>query len=184
MKILYTTISSPVGPIAVAWKDDAVVSLNMEEAKQRQGWDTDYEAGGPHARMRKRAARRFGDVELEPADANAAPTRALERYFGGDLGALDEIPVDPGGTEFQAAVWAGLRRIPAGRTMTYGELAASVGRPGAARAAGGAVGSNPIAIIIPCHRIIGSNRRLTGFGGGLRRKRWLLQHERAAFRDR
>jgi methylated-DNA-[protein]-cysteine S-methyltransferase len=182
MKISYTEVSSPVGPVALAWKGAAVVALDMEEAQDRRGWKTRYVAGGPMRRMRSRLEKRFGPVEFVRLGGDAPPAQALRQYFGGDLRALDRLRVDPGGTPFQAKIWAGLRRIPAGRTMTYGELAAAAGRPGAARAAGGAVGKNPVAIIIPCHRIVGSDRRLTGFGGGLVRKRWLLEHEGAAFR--
>ena len=105
---------------------------------------------------------------------------ALARYFDGETSAIDALDVDPGGTEFQAAVWRALREIPAGETRTYGELAGAVGHSGSARAAGGAVGSNPIAIVIPCHRVVGADGRLTGFGGGVRRKRWLLTHEGAS----
>ena len=104
---------------------------------------------------------------------------ALRRYFDGDVDAIDALDVDPGGTDFQAAIWAELRRIPVGETTTYSDLAARVGHEGAARAAGGAVGANPIPVVIPCHRIVGADGRLTGFGGGLTRKRWLLEHEGA-----
>jgi len=87
--------------------------------------------------------------------------------------------VDPGGTEFQRTVWSALRTIPVGATRTYGQLAASIGRPTAPRAVGLANGRNPVAIVIPCHRVIGSNAALTGYGGGLPRKQWLLRHEGA-----
>jgi O-6-methylguanine DNA methyltransferase len=181
MKIRYTTMTSPVGPIALAWIGETVVAVNMDEAVQRTEWGSAYSEDGPLARMEAYLARRFGAVELV-RDDDAPPALAMRRYFEGDPDALDRVPVDPGGTEFQASIWEGLRRIPAGGTTTYGELAASVGRPGAARAAGGAVGGNPIPLIIPCHRVVGSDERLTGFGGGLDRKRWLLEHEGAAFR--
>jgi methylated-DNA-[protein]-cysteine S-methyltransferase len=184
MKIRYTTFSSPVGPIAVAWNGNTVVCLHMEEARSRTTWKTRYRSGAPVARLKEELEKRFSDVELERSGVDARPVRALMKYFAGDRDALDSIAVDPGGTPFQAKVWSRLRKIPAGRTMTYGELAKSSGIPGAARAAGRAVGSNPIPVIIPCHRIVGSDRRLTGFGGGLERKRWLLDHEGAEFRTR
>ena len=104
---------------------------------------------------------------------------ALEAYFAGDLTALDGLEVETAGTPFQRTVWAALRRIPAGRTLSYGALAAEIGKPKAVRAVGLANGSNPIGVVVPCHRVIGANGALTGYGGGLPRKRWLLEHEGA-----
>ena len=103
---------------------------------------------------------------------------ALARFFAGDVEAIAPLAVRTNGTDFQRRVWAALRRIPAGRTTTYGELAATIGAPAASRAVGLANGANPIAIVVPCHRVIGANGTLTGYGGGLARKRWLLDHER------
>jgi methylated-DNA-[protein]-cysteine S-methyltransferase len=103
----------------------------------------------------------------------------VRAYLDGELHALDDIAVDPGGTEFQQTVWSALRRIPVGETRTYGQVAASIGRPTASRAVGHANGSNPVAIVIPCHRVIGSHAALTGYAGGLPRKQWLLRHEGA-----
>jgi methylated-DNA-[protein]-cysteine S-methyltransferase len=183
MKIRYATLDTPVGPVAVAWKSDTIVAIHMEETKDRMGWGNRYRAVSPEKRMRAELSARFGDVELERADANRGPAKKLARYFAGAVRAIDDLPVDPGGTPFQTKVWRRLRGIPAGETMTYGELAVSVGHPDGARAAGGAVGSNPIPIVIPCHRVIAANRTLNGFGGGLQRKRWLLRHEGATFRD-
>ena len=140
MKIRYTTMSTPVGPIAVAWTGNTVLSLDMDEATNRTGWDSGYRGGGPLERLKRRLRDRLGDVSFERAD-DGAPAKALVKYFAGDARALDRLDADPGGTPFQASVWDGLRRIPAGHTMTYGELAESVGKPRAARAAGGAVGS-------------------------------------------
>lgn len=122
---------------------------------------------------------RFGDVEFKRAKDTAGTLSALRAYFKGDLGALDGIPVDTGGTQFQRAVWRALRRIPLGRTASYGEIARKIGRPKAVRAVGMANGANPVAIVIPCHRVIGGDGTLTGYGGGLDRKRWLLRHEGA-----
>ncbi len=101
----------------------------------------------------------------------------LEQYFGSPIAPAIDIPLDLRGHEFERRVWSALLQVPCGSTMTYGQIAAGLGRPLAARAAGAAVGSNPIGIIVPCHRIIGSTGSLTGYGGGLERKRWLLQHE-------
>ena len=100
----------------------------------------------------------------------------LNEYFSGKRREF-ELPLDLHGTEFQVAAWKSLARIPFGHTSSYGEQAASIGRPTAVRAIGGANGRNPVAVILPCHRVIGANGSLTGFGGGLEVKKWLLQHE-------
>ena len=107
------------------------------------------------------------------------PRSALEGYFAGDIAAIDAVDVEAGGTTFQRTVWAALRRIPAGQTTSYGALASAIDRPRAMRAVGLANGSNPIGIIVPCHRVIGASGALTGYGGGLARKQWLLEHEGA-----
>ena len=109
----------------------------------------------------------------------SAARKALELYFGGDIAAIDNVDVEAGGTAFQRTVWAALRRIPAGQTTSYGALASTIERPRAMRAVGLANGSNPIGIIVPCHRVIGASGALTGYGGGLARKQWLLEHEGA-----
>jgi methylated-DNA-[protein]-cysteine S-methyltransferase len=101
----------------------------------------------------------------------------LRAYLRGDWHSLDEIPVNPGGTAFQQQVWLALRTIPAGESRSYGQLAAQLGKPGAARAVGLANSLNPVAIVLPCHRVIGASGQLTGYAGGLGRKRWLLEHE-------
>ncbi len=112
--------------------------------------------------------------------ARPSPARAaLLAYFDGDFDAIADMPTATNGTEFQRQVWDALRRIPAGQTVSYGGLATAIGRPAAIRAVGLANGSNPIAIVVPCHRVIGADASLTGYGGGLERKRWLLTHERA-----
>ena len=105
---------------------------------------------------------------------------ALTSYFEGEITAIDRVPVETNGTPFQRQVWAALREIPAGTTTSYGALAARIGNPNASRAVGLANGSNPIGIVVPCHRVIGASGKLTGYGGGLDRKRWLLEHERGA----
>jgi methylated-DNA-[protein]-cysteine S-methyltransferase len=106
-------------------------------------------------------------------------TTAFAAYFGGELDAIEGLPVVFGGTEFQRSVWRGLLEIPCGETRSYGDLARRIGRPKAVRAVGLANGSNPLGIVVPCHRVIGSNGTLTGYGGGIERKRWLLEHEGA-----
>jgi methylated-DNA-[protein]-cysteine S-methyltransferase len=106
-------------------------------------------------------------------------TTRLATYFAGDIHAIDEIPTATAGTTFQREVWGALRAIPAAETISYGKLAERIGRPRAVRAVGLANGSNPVGVVVPCHRVIGANGSLTGYGGGLHRKEWLLAHERA-----
>lgn len=106
-------------------------------------------------------------------------TRAMGLYFKGDVAVIDTLPVETAGTPFQRSVWQALRKIPRGTTISYAELARRIGSPRAVRAAGLANGQNPIGIVLPCHRVIGSNGTLTGYGGGLPRKKWLLEHEGA-----
>ena len=105
----------------------------------------------------------------------------LDAYFAGDLAALGRIPTSAVGSDFQRSVWAELKAIPHGETRSYGALARKLGKPDASRAVGLANGSNPIAVVVPCHRVIGADGSLTGFGGGLPRKKWLLEHEGAHF---
>jgi methylated-DNA-[protein]-cysteine S-methyltransferase len=113
------------------------------------------------------------------AGATRAIAAALAAYFAGDLQAIDSLEVDPRGTGFQRRVWDALRTIPAGTTWSYAELARAVGQPTATRAVGAANGRNPIALVVPCHRVIASDGTLGGYGGGLEMKRWLLRHERS-----
>ena len=130
-------------------------------------------------RMRRLLRRYYGanSVRLREVGRLSAARRSLQAYFEGDMDALTDLPVAANGTDFQRAVWDALRRIPVGHTISYGALAVRVGRPGAARAVGLANGANPVAVVVPCHRVIGANASLTGYGGGLDRKRWLLEHE-------
>ena len=121
------------------------------------------------------------NVIIEDRAAPAAIRCAISDYFLGDLTAIDTISVETGGTSFQRDVWAGLRTIRAGTTLSYGALAQQLGRPKSVRATGLANAANPIAIVIPCHRVIGSDGALTGYGGGINRKRWLLAHEGVTF---
>jgi methylated-DNA-[protein]-cysteine S-methyltransferase len=116
---------------------------------------------------------------LSDAESPTTARAAVEAYFAGDLAALDGLEVATAGTAFQRAVWAALRSIPVGKTVSYGQLAARIGKPRAVRAVGLANGSNPVGVVVPCHRVIGADGSLTGYGGGLARKRWLLEHEGA-----
>lgn len=121
------------------------------------------------------------DPESDTTSATAVldrTERQLGEYFAGDRQAFD-LPLGPRGTDFQRRVWSALEEIPFGATTSYGALAASLGAPGSARAVGLANGSNPLSIVVPCHRVIGADGSLTGYGGGLERKLWLLRHEGA-----
>ncbi len=125
----------------------------------------------------------YGSVVPQPGEAPASIKRLLRRYFDGDIGCLAVIERRTGGTAFQRAVWAGLMTIPAGETLSYRALATRLGCPRSVRAVGLANGANPISIVVPCHRVISADGSLTGYGGGIERKRWLLDHEGAAFHD-
>jgi methylated-DNA-[protein]-cysteine S-methyltransferase len=131
-------------------------------------------------RMRDLLRRHYGPnaVELRKVSRRSAAARALIAYFDGELDAINGLPTATNGTAFQRAVWSALRKIPVGRTVSYGILASQIGRSKAVRAVGLANGANPISIVVPCHRVIGADASLTGYGGGLDRKRWLLAHER------
>jgi methylated-DNA-[protein]-cysteine S-methyltransferase len=155
-------VDSPIGGVMAAVGDGRVSALCFADGWPRQQADLE---------------RRFGAIEWRPAADPAGVLTRLTAYFAGDLGALDPIAVDPGGTPFQQAVWQALRAIRPGETRSYGELARAIGQPHASRAVGAANGSNPVSLILPCHRVIGSDGRLVGYGGGLDRKRWLLRHE-------
>lgn len=139
---------------------------------------SDYEP-----RLKRLLRRHYGAPALSLGRAPAPIRAALDAYFAGDLAALDAIPCATGGTAFQRAVWAALRAIRPGETLSYGALAARIGAPKAVRAVGLANGANPIGVVVPCHRVIGADGSLTGYGGGLERKRWLLAHEGARVRD-
>lgn len=123
--------------------------------------------------------RHYGLVKLERRRANLQITQAIQNYFEGDLTALQTVTWQTGGSLFQKKVWEALASIEPGKTLAYGALAEKLGMPGAARAVGLANGANPISLFIPCHRVIGASGALTGYGGGVARKRWLLRHEGA-----
>ena len=168
---LLNRIETPVGPMLIA--------IDEQERLRVLDWESHME------RMERLMERYYGPraIRLEESAAPNAVSEKLEAYVAGDIAAIDDIPTETPGTGFQRRVWAALREIPAGQTWSYGQLAAHVGEPGAARAVGLANGSNPIGIVVPCHRVIGANGTLTGYGGGIERKRWLLRHEGAAFKD-
>ena len=129
------------------------------------------------ARLKELLRLQYGAVILQDARAPEATRAALSAYFKGDLAAVNTIKWRVAGTPFQRKVWTALVRIPPGTTMTYGALATELGMPKALRAVGHANGSNPLSVVVPCHRLIGANGTLVKYGGGLERKRWLLEHE-------
>jgi methylated-DNA-[protein]-cysteine S-methyltransferase len=160
--VVYTVFDSPLGPLTVFAGSGRLMGVEFGDNR------ADFE----HEWLRRRLA----GVIREHADPAGAVT-ALRAYFAGELHALDALTVDPMGTPFQLRVWTALRSVPAGRTASYRDIANAIGAPTATRAVGAANGANPIAIVVPCHRIIGAGGSLVGYGGGLQRKRWLLEHE-------
>ena len=136
---------------------------------------TDYEPA-----MRTWIGRRYPNAALVEGPGPGPLRAKFDAYFAGQTDAFDDIAWEGAGTAFQKKVWETLCTIPAGQTWSYAQLAETIGRPTAVRAVGLANGSNPVALVVPCHRVIGSNGSLTGYGGGLHRKRWLLEHERVA----
>lgn len=132
---------------------------------------------GDDPSLRAKLQRWYPKESISDGSDPGGAAEALARYFEGDLLALDRIRVEMNGTPFQKRVWDALRQIPAGKTASYADIAVLIGAPAAVRAVGTANGANPVAVVVPCHRIIGSNGSLTGYGGGLQRKEWLLRHE-------
>jgi methylated-DNA-[protein]-cysteine S-methyltransferase len=137
----------------------------------------DWEVYEPRMHRLLRLHYGASSVSLSGRRDASYPRRALDAYLAGELRAIDAISVETGGTAFQRSVWARLRDIPPGQTLSYSALAERIGRPKAVRAVGLANGANPVGVVVPCHRVIGRDRSLTGYGGGLDRKRWLLMHE-------
>lgn len=155
---------SPIGPIECLFDDATLVAL-------------DFEATSP--RTLSLLARNLGTLEIDEAPDRLALADTLDRYFAGELRALDALEVRRYGTKFQQKVWSALRKIPAGETTSYQALAAKLHVSKAQRAVGAANGANPISLVVPCHRVIGSDGSLIKYGGGIDRKRWLLKHEGA-----
>lgn len=165
MQLHIDRLDTPLGPLLIVADGTSLCAV---------------EFGDMEVRLLPLLRRRFGpEATLTEADNPLGARSRLAAYLKGDLQAIDDLPADGGGTLFQSRVWAALRKIPPGKTETYGGLAARLGMPRAARAVGAANGQNPINIIVPCHRVIGADGSLTGYGGGLWRKRWLLAHEGA-----
>jgi methylated-DNA-[protein]-cysteine S-methyltransferase len=167
LNFTYDTIQSPTGEMMIVTDSDG--------ALRALEW-TDLED-----RMTRLFGRQYKDqtIKLTQGEAPAKTRQALTDYFGGSLNALDDLVTVAGGTDFQRSVWTALRAIPVGQTRSYLDIAKAIGNPKAVRAIGLANGANPIGIVVPCHRVIGSNGSMTGYGGGISRKQWLLKHEGA-----
>ncbi len=164
-QLILERLSTPIGQALVA----------VDEAGVLRAFDfSDFES-----RMRTLLRRHYPALETEPGTIPSALRAAVDRYFSGDLDALEGLAWATNGTLFQRRVWAELCTIPRGETLSYKGLATRIGSPAAVRAVGLANGSNPVAIVVPCHRVIGADGGLTGYGGGLPRKAWLLAHEGA-----
>ncbi len=155
MMLFTTTLKSPVGSLRLFATEGALTGIYLEN----------------HKRAPELVASERDDLPVL-----LAARRQLEEYFAGERGAF-ELPLEPVGTAFQRIVWAALREIPLGVTWSYADLARHIGRPGASRAVGSANARNPISIIVPCHRVVGTDGKLTGYAGGVPVKRWLLEHE-------
>ena len=165
MKTLYSdSYTSPIGEIFIAVDDQSLVFLDFIDNRDR---------------MEKLLGRRFVEFELVPMNNVLGIRDRLRRYFSGDWSAFEGIDLSTGGTDFQNRVWKSLRQIPAGRAISYDQLACDIEKPKAIRAAASANANNPVAIIIPCHRVIGKDGSLRGYAGGVDRKAWLLHHEGA-----
>ena len=156
---------SPIGTVLIVADGEHLCALDFADCEER---------------MMKLLRRHYGSFHLVPTPDPAGFSSRVHAYFAGDYHSLDAIPVNTGGTDFQQQVWAALRTIRVGTTTTYRELAIKLGKPTAYRAVGAANALNPVGIVLPCHRVIGADASLTAYAGGLTRKQWLLQHERAA----
>jgi O-6-methylguanine DNA methyltransferase len=167
VKLALDRVPSPVGTLLLVTSETALVALDFDDYDER---------------MHRLLRAHHGEVEICDERERLGIRAALDAYFAGDFQALDALPIATNGTAFQQTVWRALRAIPPGSTLSYGALARQIGKPQAMRAVGLANGANPIGIVVPCHRVIGANGTLTGYGGGLPRKRWLLEHEGAEMR--
>ncbi len=165
MKLLIDRLESPIGTIVLITNGDRLCALDFADYEQR---------------MLSLLSKRYQSFELVEHIDQQGFSSQIRAYLAGDYASVRDIKLDPGGTDFQQLVWQELRQIPVGKTITYGELAVRIGKPTAARAVGMANSLNPIAIVVPCHRVIGAGSKLTGYAGGLARKHWLLAHEGVA----
>ncbi len=163
MDLYLDEVASPIGTLRIVTDGRVLRAIEFDDYEDRLHRFLQVHCGSSYT--------------LHAAGCENPVSVRIKAYLDGDFAALDGIEVRTAGTEFQRKVWAALRDIPVGTTISYGQLAARIGAPTASRAVGLANGSNPIPIVVPCHRVIGANGKLTGFGGGLHRKQWLLAHE-------
>lgn len=163
-RLLASRVETPIGSMRLLAREGVLLLLEFEDATDR---------------IDRQIAARFHDAQILERDDPFDFVSRMAAYFAGDFHSISDIITDGGGTAFETEVWRVLRTIPVGVTWSYGQLAAALGRPGASRAVGRANALNPVAIVVPCHRVIGANGTMTGYGGGLGRKEWLLAHERA-----
>lgn len=162
MRLLVERVKTPIGAALITHDGKHICNLEFEDREERR---------------QEELAHHFPNATFEKLHEPSKFAATLARYFKGEVRAIDKLPVAHLGTEFQRRAWKELRRIPPGQTRGYGEQAATLGKPSAARAVGRANGLNPISIVVPCHRLIGANGSLVHYGGGLERKRWLIDHE-------
>ncbi len=164
MAIHLGSVETPIGVLTLGALEGRICLLHFDASERS---------------VRGALAKWYPEERIEKVRDPGGAAGVLRRYFDGDLDALEALEVEMNGTDFQKRVWDALRSVKAGRTSSYAALAKRIGSPAAVRAVGAANGANPVAIIVPCHRVIGANGSLTGYGGGLRRKEWLLRHEKA-----
>ena len=157
-------IQTPIGDMILVARDGVLLLLEFEDAMPR---------------IERQMKARFQNFELQLASNPFGLSDVMKDYFSGNIHAIDNILSDGGGTSFEKSVWAELRKIPCGTTVSYGSIARKLGDINHSRAVGTANGKNPIAIVVPCHRVIGADGSMTGYGGGIARKEWLLRHEGA-----
>lgn len=169
MQLFVERIQTPIGPLLITHDGKALANIAFADREDRRAGELE---------------RDFRDAEIVPAREPTHFAKALTSYFDGDIRAIDKLPVITFGTDFQTQCWKALRRVRPGTTRSYGDHARAIGRPKASRAVGAANGFNPISIVVPCHRLIGADGSLVHYGGGLERKRWLIDHEASHARPR
>ena len=164
MNFLTDRIETPIGDMILVARDGVLLLLEFEDAMPR---------------IERQMKARFTDFEMQLSKNPFGLTDIMRDYFGGNIYAIDNILTDGGGTAFEKQVWSELRKIPTGTTVSYGHIARKLGDINLSRAVGTANGRNPISIVVPCYRVIGADGSMTGYGGGIARKEWLLRHEGA-----
>ena len=164
MPLAIARLATPLGDMQVVSDPKGLCAIDFSDCEDR---------------LMAHLRRRFGEITLQAEDDPAGAVTALKSYFNGHVTAINTLPANPGGTPFQQTVWRALRQIPVGTRVAYGAFAKQLGHPSASRAVGNANGKNPLSIVVPCHRLVGANGALTGYAGGIERKRWLLAHEEA-----